>query len=262
MKILSPHSFSIYYSWLVKIKMHRDEEGAAIRRFKLVVAFLLLTTSCALLCTRESASESYFDCQLAGGGIEHILCIDTDLSNLNRKLSDLYDMAFKFSRNRRSLVTMQNDWNGKRSVTCNIQMGGRTSAAETNSAKYCLRNLYKERIAQMISFIPKCIPDNADVYALMKRASPKTSLVPLGMIIENTPQQFRIIRNTYVYKWPYPVFGTKEGELVCKYGTCSYTDYSICTLRDKENREWLTLYENGLIGGYVAKEDTEILTPQ
>jgi uncharacterized protein len=85
-------------------------------------------------------AQPSFDCAKATGAVEELVCKDTELATLDRKLSDLYDEALKQFR--------KNDYEDPRPLQ-RRWVKGRNECSKADDVRTCVETAYKHRIADL-----------------------------------------------------------------------------------------------------------------
>jgi uncharacterized protein len=119
----------------------------ASKRFWLACgALLVLATSADA--QEENGAEPSFDCAAATAPVEALICGDTSLADLDRKLAQSYHalLATRVGEAQMLLREEQRAWAESRAVTCAVEGD---SAIEIDDATGCLIALYRARIAEL-----------------------------------------------------------------------------------------------------------------
>jgi uncharacterized protein len=113
----------------------------------LLCAGLLALTSTTYAQEDESAEPS-FDCAAATAPVEALICRDTSLADLDRKLAESYHalLATRVGEAQMLLREEQRAWAESRAATCAVEGD---PAIEVDDATGCLIALYRARIAEL-----------------------------------------------------------------------------------------------------------------
>jgi uncharacterized protein len=103
-----------------------------------------LSHACCILlaATNAGAAQPSFDCGRAAAGVEAMLCQDEQLASLDRELDRLYRLArdgsYATANGRDELKATQSRW-----------IERRDACGEGPAQRWCLRDLYVSRIAEL-----------------------------------------------------------------------------------------------------------------
>jgi uncharacterized protein len=120
---------------------------SALNRFWLTCgALLVLATSADA--QEEDGAEPSFDCAAATAPVEALICSDTGLADLDRKLAESYHalLATRVGEAQMLLREEQRAWAESRAATCAVEGD---PAIELSDAIGCLIALYRARIAEL-----------------------------------------------------------------------------------------------------------------
>ena len=111
--------------------------------FKLMLKFIKITGLCLLFAVWENALAEgpSFDCQkVEGGSIEELVCHDTELATLDRKLSMVFKQASKKASNEHPpvLKAEQRGW-----------IKGRNDCWKSQDHRQCVKDVYLLRISEL-----------------------------------------------------------------------------------------------------------------
>jgi len=137
--------------------MDRDLRGRVPRRGKIVTSALkrswlafgaLLILATAASAQDDDQAEPSFDCAAATAPMEALICADTSLADLDRKLAESYHalLATRVGEAQMLLREQQRAWADSRAATCGVEVG---PAIEEDDAIGCLSALYRARIAEL-----------------------------------------------------------------------------------------------------------------
>ncbi|WP_201838880.1 MliC family protein [Microvirga zambiensis] len=104
-------------------------------------ALAIIAPIFAVIGGAASAQSPSFSCdQVAPGGIEEMICKDSELSSLDRKLSDVYAQAARKATNEHPPVLQaeQRGW-----------IKGRDECWKSNDKRSCVQGEYERRIAEL-----------------------------------------------------------------------------------------------------------------
>ena len=107
-------------------------------------ALLVLATSASA--QEDQEAEPSFDCTAATAPVEALICGDTGLADLDRKLAESYHalLATRVGEAQMLLREEQRAWAESRAITCAIE-----DDPEIDDATGCLIALYRARIAEL-----------------------------------------------------------------------------------------------------------------
>jgi uncharacterized protein len=119
----------------------------ALQRFWLACGSVLALAAAAHAQDGGEAEPS-FDCTAATAPVEALICADTGLADLDRKLADSYHalLATRVGEAQLLLREEQRAWADSRAVTCGVEGD---LAIEVDDAIGCLIALYRARIAEL-----------------------------------------------------------------------------------------------------------------
>ncbi len=137
--------------------MDRDLRGRVPRGGKIVTRtlkrFWLACGALLILATAASAQEDdeaepSFDCAAATAPMEALICADTSLADLDRKLAESYHalLATRVGEAQMLLREEQRAWAESRAASCGVEGD---PAIEEDDAIGCLIALYRARIAEL-----------------------------------------------------------------------------------------------------------------
>jgi uncharacterized protein YecT (DUF1311 family) len=120
---------------------------SALKRAWLLGGALLVLASTAYA-QEEDGAEPSFDCAAATAPVEALICSDTGLADLDRKLSESYHalLATRVGEAQMLLRAEQRAWAENRAATCAVEGA---PAIEVDDATGCLMALYRARIAEL-----------------------------------------------------------------------------------------------------------------
>ena len=109
-------------------------------------ALLALATSA--YAQEDESAEPSFDCAAATAPVEALICSDTSLAELDRKLAESYQaaLATRVGEAQMLLREEQRAWAERRAATCAV---AGEPAVEIDDATGCLIALYRARIAEL-----------------------------------------------------------------------------------------------------------------
>jgi uncharacterized protein len=124
--------------------------------FKIEPVLSIMMVSCCVLLTGTIHAEGpSFDCgKVEAGSIEEMICKDKGLSELDRKLSDVYAAASKKAINEHPpvLKAEQRGW-----------IKGRNECWKSDDKRMCIKDEYRLRIAELQAKY-RLVPANGPVY--------------------------------------------------------------------------------------------------
>jgi uncharacterized protein YecT (DUF1311 family) len=96
----------------------------------------------------HDGAEPSFDCAAATAPVEALICADTGLADLDRKLADSYHalLATRVGEAQMLLREEQRAWAESRAISCGVESD---PAIEEDDAIGCLNALYRARIAEL-----------------------------------------------------------------------------------------------------------------
>lgn len=111
----------------------------------------LITIVCGLLCVPPAADAASFDCHRAHSTVERLICADSDLSELDTKISQTYaelrNTAPPGSQDRLQLLSEQRTFLHSRTEECPIPLTTELSEAQTSGIIDCLKTIHRQRLA-------------------------------------------------------------------------------------------------------------------
>ena len=118
---------------------------SVLKRFWLACAALLLAASASA--QEDDEAEPSFDCAAATAPVEALICADTGLADLDRKLAQSYQalLATRVGEAQMLLRAEQRAWAESRAITCAVE----GDPIEVSDATGCLSALYRARIAEL-----------------------------------------------------------------------------------------------------------------
>jgi uncharacterized protein len=120
---------------------------SALKRSWLACGVLLVLATAATA-QEEDEAEPSFDCAAATAPVEALICADTGLADLDRKLADSYHalLATRVGEAQMLLREEQRAWAESRTAACGVEG---EPAIEEDDAIGCLIALYRARIAEL-----------------------------------------------------------------------------------------------------------------
>lgn len=108
----------------------------------------LLALAATANAQEDDGAEPSFDCAAATAQVEALICADTGLADLDRKLAESYQaaLATRVGEAQMLLREEQRAWAESRATTCAVE---RAPAIEIDDATGCLIALYRARIAEL-----------------------------------------------------------------------------------------------------------------
>jgi len=118
-----------------------------LKRSLLVCGALLILATTAYAQEEDGAAPS-FDCSVATAPVEALICGDTSLAELDRKLAESYHalLATRVGEAQMLLREEQRAWAESRAAMCAVESD---PAIEVDDATGCLIALYRARIAEL-----------------------------------------------------------------------------------------------------------------
>jgi len=110
-----------------------------------------------LLMTPAIAQDAQpsFDCAKAATPIEHAICSNETLSQLDAKLAGIYAEALMQSADAEGLRNEQRDWSAQRAAACGILPGADDDMPDiSDAANACLVDLYTARVGSLGAAVP------------------------------------------------------------------------------------------------------------
>jgi uncharacterized protein len=119
---------------------------SALKRFWPACAALLVLAASAAA-QEDDEAEPSFDCAAATAPVEALICADTGLADLDRKLAQSYQalLATRVGEAQMLLREEQRAWAESRAATCAVE----SDPIEVSDATGCLSALYRARIAEL-----------------------------------------------------------------------------------------------------------------
>ncbi len=108
---------------------------------------LLLAPATTAYAQEEDEAEPSFDCAAATQPVEALICADTGLADLDRKLAESYHalLATRVGEAQMLLREEQRAWAEGRAASCGVE----SDPVEADDAIGCLTALYRARIAEL-----------------------------------------------------------------------------------------------------------------
>jgi uncharacterized protein YecT (DUF1311 family) len=119
---------------------------SALKRSLLACSALLVLVTTAYS-QEEGAAEPSFDCTAASAPVEALICADTGLADLDRKLAESYHalLATRVGEQQMLLREEQRAWAESRVAACGVE----NDPIDEGDAIGCLMALYRARIAEL-----------------------------------------------------------------------------------------------------------------